>query len=209
VTPGKSEAELAAERLIKLAGSKRRAHKLIDIADAKGEHAAGRELSRQYVDQRLIGNAMVLETLWRRIDFAPPTRRELVKRQVEACWRHEGTDRGGRRKGRWDDQICSYFVLGILRPDLGGNPQAVLRRFDKLPEIRLRLDDQGLIAEWSYDSPTGHGKSGFWKNSSHVFGARVAPESWLWLHLQHPDWGLLPPDVKWGAFDGVARGENI
>jgi hypothetical protein len=243
-----SEAERAAERLIRLAGSKSKAHELIDAAKTKGDR--GRELSYQYVDQRLFGNAVVLETLWRRIGVLPPTRKELIKRQVSACWRDEETDRDGNRRGRWDGPTCSSLLLGVSKetfhfdtgalgdfladalaradsltpaerlalenaplpaelnpPDLvyhlGAHPQAVLRRFRDLPELTLNFDDKG-VASYSFKSSKGHGKASFWENSAHMFGARLAPESWLLLHLEHPEWRLLPPDLKWGAFDVVA-----
>jgi hypothetical protein len=211
------EAEQAAERLIRLAGSKSKAHELIDAAETKGNR--GRGLLYQHVDQRLIGNAVILETLWRRIGAEPPKRTELIKRQVEACWRDKGTDRDGRSKGEWDKVICSSLLLGVSPPagvdirgllyDLGANPKAVLRRFRDLPELRLDFEDQGSVVSWSYETPKGHGKSSFWNNSSHIFGARLAPESWLLLHLEHPEWRLLPPDVKWGAFDDVVVRESM
>jgi hypothetical protein len=250
-----SDAEQAPERLIQLAGSKNKAHALINAVKIRGDRRPGRELSYQYVDQRLFGNAVVLEALWRRLGVPPPTRMELIKRQVNACWRDEGTDRNGNRRGRWDEPICSSLLLGTVPPgmpppdtaalgaaladaparadtlapdervalehatlpanfgirdllyDLGANPKAVLRRFRDLPELTLNLDDEGVVSG-SFESPKGHGKGSFWKNSSHMFGARVAPETWLLLHLEHPEWRLLPADVKWGAFDDVAPPNN-
>jgi hypothetical protein len=236
------EAERAAERLIQLAGSKRRAHELIDAAQAKGDR--GRRLSYREIDQRLIANAVSLEGCWRRLGATPPKRFELIKRQVEACWRNDGTGRDGNRSGKWDQSTCGFLLLGSVRSgtpsvdtaalevafadalarwenagpaerlalenaplpvdppnltfDLGTNPGAVTRRIRERRELRVEFSDENSIASWSFDAPKGSGQGSFWNGSQCAFGMSLAPESWLMLHLQRPELGLLPHDVKWG-----------
>jgi hypothetical protein len=103
-------AEQLAARLIELTGSKREAHRFIGASKVNGE--GGRRLSYREIDQRLIANAVSLEGHWRRLRATPPKHMELIKRQVEACWLFEGTDRNGNSSGKWDESTCGFLLLG-------------------------------------------------------------------------------------------------
>jgi hypothetical protein len=80
--------KLAAERFIKLAGSKRRAKRLIDDAETKGQQ--GRPLGQPYlqVDAQIIWLVAYLQREWKVRSGTIPKRHALIKSVVELCWRN-------------------------------------------------------------------------------------------------------------------------
>jgi hypothetical protein len=182
--PDAGAAEQLAARLIEAAGSKREAMRFIKAAKVNGN--GGRKLSYREVDQRLIANAVSLESHWRRLGATPPKRLELIKRQVKACWLDKGTDLNGNPRGKWDESTCQLFLLSA---DLGTNPDAVMRRIRNRPE--LEFNEENSIAEYSFDSPEESGQASFWKGAQSTFAIALAPDSWTWLHRQRPEFDLL------------------
>jgi hypothetical protein len=151
------EAAHLVARLIELVGSKRKAKELIDgasLAGAKGR--PGGTLTYREVDQRLIVNAISLELLWEKRRCEPPPFLELVRKQVEICWRDRGMDEDGERTGEWDGPTCFLLLLGTLPrkkqtpPDTAALcaflAKALVDAEALVPEDRLALEDAPLPA---------------------------------------------------------------
>jgi hypothetical protein len=84
--------------------------------------------------------------------------------------------------------------IPALTFDLGTNPDAVIKRIGKHPKLRVKFNDDSSITG-SFDTPKVNGQDSFWKESS-VFGVSIPLDSWLLLHRERPELGLLRDDAR-------------